>query len=61
MNRLLAVYAAVIFIAGVVVFTIGELNKDNEEEAETYKWMRIFAIIAVIMAAACSVAASNIV
>ena len=61
MNRLLAVYAAVIFIAGVVVFTIGELNKDNEEEAETYKWMRIFAIIAVIMAAACAIAASNVV
>ncbi len=61
MNRLLAVYAAVIFIAGVVVFTIGELNKDNEEEAETYKWMRIFAIIAVIMAAACAIAAANVV
>ena len=60
MNRLLAVYAAVIFIAGVVVFTIGELNKDNAEEAETYKWMRIFAIIAVIMAAACAVAAANV-
>jgi cytochrome bd-type quinol oxidase subunit 2 len=61
MNRLLAVYAAVIFIAGVVVFTIGELNKDNEEEAETYRWMRIFAIIAVIMAAACAIAAANVV
>ncbi len=61
MNRLLAVYAAVIFIAGVVVFTIGELNKDNEEEAETYKWMRIFAIIAVILAAACAIAAANVV
>ncbi len=61
MNRLLVVYAAVIFIAGVVVFTIGELNKDNEEEAETYKWMRIFAIIAVILAAACAIAAANVV
>ena len=56
MNRLLAVYAAVLFIGGVVVFTIGELNKNNEEEAETFKWMRIFAIIAVIMAIACVVA-----
>jgi hypothetical protein len=60
MNRLLAVYAAVIFIAGVVVFTIGQLNKGNEEEAETYKWMRIFAIIAVVMAIACAVAAMNV-
>ena len=56
MNRLLAVYAAVLFIGGVVAFTIGELNKNNEEEAETFKWMRIFAIIAVIMAIACVVA-----
>lgn len=60
MNRLLLIYAAVIFIAGVVVFTIGELNKANEEEAETYKWMRIFAVIAVIMAIACFVAARNV-
>ncbi len=60
MNKLLAVYAAVIFIAGVVVFTIGQLNKANEEEAETYKWMRIFAIIAVVMAIACAVAAMNV-
>ncbi len=60
MNKLLAVYAAVIFIAGVVVFTIGQLNKANEEEAETYKWMRIFAIIAIVMAIACAVAAVNI-
>ncbi len=56
MNRLLAVYAAVLFIGGVVVFTIGELNKNNEEEAETFRWMRIFAVIAVIMAIACVVA-----
>ena len=60
MNTLLLIYAAVIFIAGVVVFTIGTLNKDNEEEHETYKWMRIFAIIAIILAAACLVAALNI-
>ena len=57
MNRMMLVYAAVIFIAGVVVFTIGELNKANEEEAETYKWMRIFALIAVILAAVCAIAA----
>ena len=60
MNKLLLIYAAVIFIAGVVFFTIGELNKNSEEEAETFKWMRIFAIIAVIMAVACFVAARNV-
>ncbi len=60
MNNLLLIYAAVIFIASVVVFTIGQLNKDNEEEKETFKWMRIFAIIGVILAAACVVAANNI-
>ena len=56
MNRLMAIYAAVIFIAGVVAFTIGQLNRNNEEEPETYRWMRIFAIIAVILAVACVIA-----
>ncbi len=60
MNKLLAIYAAVIFIAGVVVLTIGLLNKDNEEEHETYKWMRIFAIIAIILAVACAIASRNL-
>ena len=59
MNKLLAVYAAVIFIAGVVFFTIGELNKNKEEEQETYKWMRILAIIAIVLAAACAIAARS--
>lgn len=57
MNKMLVILAALIFIAGVVIFTIGQLNKDNEEEAETYKWMRIFAIIAVILAVVCALAA----
>lgn len=57
MNKLLIILAALIFIAGVVIFTIGQLNKDNEEEAETYKWMRIFAIIAVILGVVCALAA----
>ena len=57
MNTLLAVYAAVVFIAGVVVFTIGELNKNKEEDHETYKWMRIFAIVAVVLALVCAFAA----
>ncbi len=54
MSKILAVLAAALFIIAVVVFTIGELNKNNEEEPETYKWMRIFAIILVAMAAACA-------
>ncbi len=56
MNKLLAIYAAVIFIAGVIVFTIGVLNKDNEEEHETYKWMGVFAMIAIVLAIACAIA-----
>jgi hypothetical protein len=60
MNKLLTIYAAVIFIAGVIFFTIGELNKNSEEEAETFKWMRVFAIIAVVLAVACFVAARSI-
>ena len=59
MNTLLAVFAAVIFIAGVVVFTIGELNKNNEEDPLSYKWMRIFAIIAVVLAFICAMAARS--
>jgi hypothetical protein len=59
MNKLLLIYSAVIFIAGVVFFTIGQLNKNSEEEAETFKWMRVFAIIAIILAAGCFVAARN--
>lgn len=60
MNKLMLIYAAVIFIAGVVFFTIGQLNRNSEEEAETFKWMRIFSIIAIILAAGCLVAAFNI-
>ena len=60
MNKLLLIYAAVIFIAGVVFFTIGQLNRNSEEEAETFKWMRVLAIIAVILAIGCLVAALNI-
>ncbi len=57
MNKLLLIFAAVIFIASVVIFTIGELNKASEEEAETFRWMRIFSIVGVVLAAACLVAA----
>jgi len=61
MNKMLAILAAIIFIAGVVIFTIGQLNKDSEEEAETYKWMRILSLIAVILAAVCAIAAKAVV
>ncbi len=60
MNKLLLIYAAIIFIAGVVFFTIGELNKGSEEESETFKWMRVFSIMAIILAIACFVAAKNL-
>lgn len=55
MDKIMAVIAAILFIAGVVLFTIGQLNKDNEEEPETYKWMRIFAFFLILMAAACAI------
>ena len=60
MNKLLLIYSAVIFIAGVVFFTIGQLNKNSEEEAETFKWMRVFAIMAIILAVGCFIAARTI-
>ncbi len=59
MNKLFAVFAAIIFIAGVVFFTIAELNKDNEEEPETYKWMKIFSIIIIILGVVLAIACRN--
>ncbi|MCR5671111.1 MAG: hypothetical protein K6G10_08910 [Butyrivibrio sp.] len=59
MNRLLAIYAAVIFIISVVIFTIAELNKNNEDETETFKWMKIFSFIGVAIAAVCVIFARN--
>ena len=56
MSTLLAIYAAIIFIAAVIVFTIGEINKNAEEEPETYKWMRIFSFILLVLAATCAIA-----
>lgn len=55
MNKLFAVLAAIILIAGVIVFTHGELNKNSEDEPETYKWMRIFGVILVIIAIVCAI------
>ena len=54
MSRILLIYAAVIFIAGVVLFTYATLRKEKEvEEPETNAWMRILSIVLVVMAAAC--------
>ncbi len=59
MNKIFAIFSAVIFIAGVVFFTIAELNKNNEEEHETYKWMKIFSIITIIIAIVLAIACRN--
>ena len=59
MNPLLAIYAAVLFIAGVVFFTIAQLRLSTSEEPETYKWMRIFSILLVVMAAVCAIASRS--
>ena len=54
MSRILLIYAAVIFIAGVILFTYATLKKDKEiEEPETNKWMRILSLMLVVIAAAC--------
>lgn len=54
MSKILLIYAAVIFIAGVVLFTYATLKKEKEtEEPETNTWMRILSLILVVMAAAC--------
>lgn len=55
MNKLFAILAAIILIVGVIVFTHGELNKNSEDEPETYKWMRIFGVILVIIAIVCAI------
>lgn len=55
MNKLFAVLAAIILIVGVIVFTHGELNKNSEDEPETYKWMRIFGVILVVIAIVCAI------
>jgi len=55
MNKFFAIFAAVIFIAGVLVFTHGELNKNSEDEPETYRWMRVLGIILVFIAIICAI------
>ena len=54
MNKILLIYAAVIFIGVVILFTYEQLQKDKEvEEPETNKWMRILSIVLIALAAMC--------
>ena len=54
MNRILLIYAEVIFIGGVVLFTYATLKKDKEvEEPETNRWMRIISIMLIVLAVIC--------
>ncbi|MBE5825768.1 MAG: hypothetical protein E7307_03935 [Butyrivibrio sp.] len=53
MNKLLAIYAAVLFIAGVIFFTIAQLKIGTSDEPETYRWMRILSIMTIILALVC--------
>ena len=53
MNKLLIIYAAVVFIIAVVVFTYAELHKNSEEEPETYKWMKVFSFVLLTIAVVC--------
>ena len=56
MGKLLLIYAAVIFIAAVLLFTYSELKKDSKEEPETYHWMKILSVLLLIIAIASFVA-----
>lgn len=67
MNTLLLIYAAVLFIASIVVFVIGQLMADKQKKEEEEpdganipKWMRIFACIGFVLAAVCLVAALRV-
>ena len=58
MNKILLIYAELIFIGGVVLFTYAQLKKDKEvEEPETNRWMRVIAIMLIILAAFCLILA----
>ncbi len=57
MSKFFLVYAAVIFIIAVLLFTYSELKKDSDqEEPETYHWMKVFSVLLLIMAIASFVA-----
>ena len=57
MNKLLLVYAAVIFVIAVVVFVISELNKNAEEEPEIFRWAKLFSFVLLVLAIGCLIAA----
>ena len=56
MSKLFLIYAAIIFIIAVLLFTYSELKKDSEEEPETYHWMKVISVLLLIMAIASFVA-----
>ena len=58
MKTFLLIYAAVIFIIAVLLFTYSELKKDAEnlEEPETYHWIKVFSVLLLIMAIASFIA-----
>jgi cell shape-determining protein MreD len=56
MNKILIIYAAVVFILAVIVFTISELNKNTEQEPETFRWMKVFSFVLLAMALICLLA-----
>ncbi len=53
MNKLLLIYAAVVFIVAVILFTYAELHKNAEQEPETYKWMKVFSFVLLAIALLC--------
>lgn len=54
MGKILLIYAAIIFIGAVVLFTYSELKKDSDEPEPT-RWMKIFSVILLVFAIACFV------
>lgn len=59
MKTILLIYAEIIFIGAVVLFTYAQLKKDKEvEEPETNKWMRILSIVLLALAGICLILAN---
>ncbi len=56
MGKLLLIYAAVVFIAAVLLFTYSELKKDTSDEPETFHWMKILSLLLLVMAIASFIA-----
>lgn len=60
MGNLLLIYAAVIFIIAVILFTYSELKKSFDEEIEIYRWIKIFSIVLLVIAVMCFVVSSSV-